>query len=78
MGVAVAAQTPTLRGEQRCARIRPGIDGRLAVFGKERALGVQYDTPYVRNLPIRLFVTEANGAGAWLRGRRSMRKDAKK
>ena len=26
-------------------------------------LRVQYDTPYVRNLPIRLFVTEANGRG---------------
>jgi hypothetical protein len=26
-------------------------------------LRVQYNTPYVRNLPIRLFITEANGSG---------------
>jgi hypothetical protein len=61
-----------------CFDAIPRLDGHLAVFGKERVLGVQYDTPYVRNLPIRLFVTEANGAGAWPSGRRSMRKVAKK
>ena len=30
---------------------------------KERMLRVQYNTPYVRNLPIRLTVIEANGTG---------------
>jgi predicted dehydrogenase len=41
----------------------PRFDGYLQVYGAERVLRVQYDTPYVRNLPIRLFITEANGAG---------------
>jgi len=41
----------------------PRFDGHLEVYGYERMLRVQYDTPYVRNLPIRLFVTEANGKG---------------
>lgn len=41
----------------------PRFDAHLQVFGAERVLRVQYDTPYVRNMPIRLFVTEANGAG---------------
>lgn len=41
----------------------PRFDAYLEVFGAEKALKVRYDTPYVRNLPIRLFVTAANGAG---------------
>ena len=39
----------------------PRMDAHLEVYGEERVLRVQYDTPYVRNLPIRLFITEANG-----------------
>jgi predicted dehydrogenase len=41
----------------------PRFDAHLEVYGVDRVLRVQYDTPYVRNLPIRLFVTEANGRG---------------
>lgn len=41
----------------------PRFDAHLEVYGKDRVLRVQYDTPYVRNLPIRLFLTEANGNG---------------
>jgi hypothetical protein len=33
------------------------------VFGDSRVLRVQYDTPYVRNLPVRLTVLDANGSG---------------
>ena len=41
----------------------PRFDAHLEVYGEEQVLRVQYDTPYVRNLPIRLIVTEANGRG---------------
>jgi predicted dehydrogenase len=41
----------------------PRFDAHLEVYGEEQVLRVQYDTPYVRNLPIRLFITEANGRG---------------
>ncbi|HWQ11177.1 MAG TPA: Gfo/Idh/MocA family oxidoreductase [Roseiflexaceae bacterium] len=41
----------------------PRFDAGLEVYGAERVLRVVYDTPYVRNLPIRLMVTEANGQG---------------
>lgn len=41
----------------------PRFDAHLEVYGKDRVLRVQYDTPYVRNLPIRLFITEANSSG---------------
>jgi predicted dehydrogenase len=41
----------------------PRFDAHLEVYGEQRVLRVQYDTPYVRNLPIRLFVSEANGQG---------------
>lgn len=41
----------------------PRFDAHLEVYGADRTLRVQYDTPYVRNLPIRLLVTEANGNG---------------
>jgi predicted dehydrogenase len=37
------------------------FDAHLEVYGEAKVVRVQYDTPYVRNLPIRLFVTEANG-----------------
>ncbi len=41
----------------------PRFDAHLEVYGNERVLRVQYDTPYIRNLGIRLHVTEANGRG---------------
>jgi predicted dehydrogenase len=41
----------------------PRFDAHLEVFGDYKTLRVQYDTPYVRNLPIRLFTTESNGQG---------------
>ena len=41
----------------------PRFDAHLEVYGQERVIRVQYDTPYVRNLPVRLVVTEANGRG---------------
>jgi predicted dehydrogenase len=39
------------------------FDAHLEVYGNEKVVRIQYDTPYVRNLPIRLFVTEDNGRG---------------
>jgi predicted dehydrogenase len=41
----------------------PRFDGHLEVYGAQKVVRIQYDTPYVRNLPIRLFVTESNGRG---------------
>jgi predicted dehydrogenase len=41
----------------------PRFDAHVEVYGAERVLRVQYDTPYVRNLPVRLSVLEANGRG---------------
>ena len=41
----------------------PRFDAHLEVFGEQKVLRVQYDTPYVRNLPIRVFTTEANAQG---------------
>jgi predicted dehydrogenase len=37
------------------------FDAHLEVYGDQKILRVQYDTPYVRNLPIRLLTTEADG-----------------
>jgi len=39
------------------------FDVGLTVLGENQTVRVQYDTPYVRNLPIRLFITETNGQG---------------
>ena len=39
----------------------PRFDGHLEVYADTKVVRVQYDTPYVRNLPIRLFVSEASG-----------------
>ena len=44
----------------------PRFDAHIEVYGAERSLRVDYDTPYVRNMPVRLEVTEANGAGGVL------------
>jgi predicted dehydrogenase len=41
----------------------PRFDAHIEVFGDSKVLRVQYDTPYVRNLPVRLSVLEANGEG---------------
>lgn len=41
----------------------PRFDAHLEVYGSERVLRVEYDTPYVRHLPIRLYISEANGRG---------------
>lgn len=41
----------------------PRFDAYLEVYGEQQVLRVQYDTPYVRNLPIRLMLTTANGQG---------------
>ncbi|MBV8098186.1 MAG: Gfo/Idh/MocA family oxidoreductase [Verrucomicrobia bacterium] len=41
----------------------PRFDAHLEVFGEQKTLRVQYDTPYVRNLPIRVITTESNGEG---------------
>lgn len=41
----------------------PKFDAHLEIYGQEKILRVVYDTPYVRNLPIRLFTSEANKKG---------------
>ena len=41
----------------------PRFDAHIEVYGSQRVVRIQYDTPYIRNLPIRLFVTEANCHG---------------
>jgi predicted dehydrogenase len=38
----------------------PRFDAHLEVYSAKRVIRVQYDTPYVRNLPIRLFITESH------------------
>jgi predicted dehydrogenase len=39
------------------------FDAHLEVYGNQKVVRIQYDTPYVRNSPIRLFITEDNGCG---------------
>src|SRR6201987_6306067 len=41
----------------------PRFDAHLECLGEYKTLRVQYDTPYFRNLPIRVFTTESNGQG---------------
>ncbi len=41
----------------------PRFDGHLEVYGSDKIVRVQYDTPYVLNLPIRVIITQANGQG---------------
>lgn len=41
----------------------PRFDAHLEVYGADQVLRVQYDTPYVRSLPITVTVTAANGRG---------------
>ncbi len=44
----------------------PRFDAHLEIYGDRQVVRVQYDTPYVRNLPVRLFITEENGRGGVL------------
>jgi predicted dehydrogenase len=39
------------------------FDAHLEVYGRQKVVRIQYDTPYVRNSPVRLFVTEDNQRG---------------
>jgi predicted dehydrogenase len=39
----------------------PRFDAHIEVFGARHKLRIQYDTPYVRNLPIRLTILSADG-----------------
>jgi predicted dehydrogenase len=41
----------------------PRFDAHIEIYGATRVLRVQYDTPYVRNLPVRLTMLDANGEG---------------
>ena len=41
----------------------PRFDAHLEVYGQEHVLRLEYDTPFIRNLPIRLSVLEANQHG---------------
>jgi predicted dehydrogenase len=39
------------------------FDAHLEVYGNQKVVRIQYDTPYVRNSPIRLIITQDNGRG---------------
>jgi predicted dehydrogenase len=41
----------------------PKFDAHLEVYGNEKILRVEYNTPYIRNLPVRLYMTESNNKG---------------
>lgn len=41
----------------------PRFDANLAVYGKEKTVSIQYDTPYIKGLPIVVKVDELNEAG---------------
>jgi predicted dehydrogenase len=41
----------------------PRFDAHIEIFGARRVLRVQYDTPYVRNIPVRLLLLDANSRG---------------
>ncbi len=45
----------------------PRFDCYLEVYTNDKVLRVQYDTPYVVNLPIRLYLTEAEGESGVVR-----------
>lgn len=38
------------------------FDAHIEVYGERSSVRIQYDTPYIRHLPTRLFTTETNGA----------------
>jgi predicted dehydrogenase len=37
------------------------FDAHIAVYGESKEIRVQYDTPYIRHLPTRLFINETKG-----------------
>ncbi|HEX2280479.1 MAG TPA: hypothetical protein VHG52_01830, partial [Thermomicrobiales bacterium] len=39
----------------------PRFDTYLEVYGDDKVIRIDYDTPYIRNLPARLTVTTAHG-----------------
>jgi predicted dehydrogenase len=41
----------------------PRFDAQLEVYGTDKIVRIQYDSAHIRNLPIRLIVTESNGRG---------------
>lgn len=41
----------------------PRFDANLAVYGERKTVSIQYDTPYVKGLPIKVKVDELNDAG---------------
>ncbi|KAI9697210.1 MAG: hypothetical protein M1836_004774 [Candelina mexicana] len=41
----------------------PRFDSHLAVYGKKKTVSIQYDTPYVKGLPIKVRVDEENEYG---------------
>jgi len=41
----------------------PRFDANLAVYGERKTVSIQYDTPYVKGLPIKVKVDELNEAG---------------
>jgi predicted dehydrogenase len=41
----------------------PRFDAHLEAYGPDQVIQVKYDTPYVRNLPIKLIITKSSGQG---------------
>ena len=41
----------------------PRFDGSIQVYGADKVVEVRYSTPYVRNLPQHLHITEVDAAG---------------
>ena len=44
----------------------PRVDTHLELYGEEKVLRLTFDTPFVRNLPVRLSMVEANAEGGVL------------
>ncbi|KXJ96066.1 hypothetical protein Micbo1qcDRAFT_231189 [Microdochium bolleyi] len=42
----------------------PQFDAHLEVYGRDKIVRVQYDTPYIKGLPVTLHITEAAGPGS--------------
>lgn len=41
----------------------PEFDAHLAVYGEKKRVSIQYDSPYVKGLPIKVRIQELNEAG---------------
>lgn len=41
----------------------PRFDAHLAVYGEKKRVHIQYDSPYIKGLPIKVVVEEVNEAG---------------